>query len=191
MNNQGTDKFFKIKIFLNDYFYRNNIKFEKKFRLPANVYVKKEKEKIYWFIQRSIENAVKPTFTSNSDIKMKQIKAENCLKTLQGHTNNVSCVCFNTAQDELISGSVDKTVKIWSIRSGICLKTLQGHTGLILCLLVLTKHLVISGSGDRTIKIWDTRNEKCILTLRGHLDWVNSEFSLIYLDYGKFPKTRF
>ena len=39
-------------------------------------------------------------------------------------------MCLDISHDGniLISGSADKTIKIWSFETGTCLKTLEGHT---------------------------------------------------------------
>jgi WD40 repeat protein len=31
----------------------------------------------------------------------------------------------------LVSGSEDKTIRVWDMRSGLCLKVLQGHSGIV------------------------------------------------------------
>ena len=47
------------------------------------------------------------------------------LKTLRGHTGDVNSVAI-LGPDRIVSGSLDKTVKIWST-NGTLLKTLRGH----------------------------------------------------------------
>ena len=71
---------------------------------------------------------------------------------LEGHTTYVISAF---AKDNLIiSGSVDKTIKIWDINSGECLKTLEGHTNVVMSVFA-KDNLIISGSYDKTIRIWD------------------------------------
>ena len=36
-----------------------------------------------------------------------------CLKTLEGHTNNVYSVAYSPDGTRIVSGSEDKTIKIW------------------------------------------------------------------------------
>jgi WD40 repeat protein len=86
-------------------------------------------------------------------------------KVLKGHTNYVLSVF---AKDNMIiSGSYDKTIKIWDIDTGSCLKTLEGHTYSVRSVYV-KDNLIVSGSWDNTIKIWDIDTGTCIKTLTGH-----------------------
>jgi WD40 repeat protein len=52
----------------------------------------------------------------------------------------------------IISGSDDKTIKIWDIDSGKCIKTLEGHTNCVNSVQTIN-NLIISGSFDKTIRI--------------------------------------
>jgi WD40 repeat protein len=77
--------------------------------------------------------------------------------------------------NKIISGSCDKTIKIWDAQSGACLQTLTGHEHWIECLLYLPlTHQIVSGSCDWTIKIWCIRTGACMRTLVGHNSWINS-----------------
>ncbi|KAF2266974.1 hypothetical protein CC78DRAFT_552099 [Lojkania enalia] len=51
-----------------------------------------------------------------------------CLSTLEGHSHSVRSVAFSPDSTRLVSGSYDKTVKIWDASSGECLSTLEGHS---------------------------------------------------------------
>jgi platelet-activating factor acetylhydrolase IB subunit alpha len=55
------------------------------------------------------------------------INTGSCIKTLNGHEHNVSCVEFLPQGDKLVSSSRDKSIKIWDMSSGYCIKTLHGH----------------------------------------------------------------
>ena len=51
-----------------------------------------------------------------------------CLKTLAGQSHNVYSVAYSPDGTKFISGSRDKTIKIWDANTGQCLKTLEGHS---------------------------------------------------------------
>ena len=98
-------------------------------------------------------------------IKIWNPKTEHCEKTLEGHTDWITCLVV--AGNRIISGSHDRTIKIWNPETGHCEKTLQGHTGSIRCILVLNNR-IISGSYDNSIKIWNPETGQCEKTLQGH-----------------------
>lgn len=81
--------------------------------------------------------------------------------TLQGHAMAVMCLGLN-ARGQLISGSVDHTVRVWDLCTGRAVVTLQGHTRSVHCVCMHqldgdspaghSSDLVFSGSRDHTIK---------------------------------------
>ncbi len=95
----------------------------------------------------------------------------------------------------LISGSMDKTIKIWDIFNGICLYTVHGHEGYINALIWLDEDMGISNrmasaSQDGKIKIWDMVNLVCLETFSvdfprfsSGICYVKEENLLIFTNY--------
>ncbi|KAG8534173.1 uncharacterized protein KY384_001017 [Bacidia gigantensis] len=103
---------------------------------------------------------------------------------LEGHTDSVYCVQFD--RDKIITGSRDRTIRIWSTRTYKCVKVLGWpscvkweetfrsnlsasgaapnlleapslfHTGSVLCL-HFDEDLMITGSSDTTLIVWELR----------------------------------
>ncbi|KAI6038980.1 WD40 repeat-like protein [Pisolithus marmoratus] len=71
----------------------------------------------------------------------------------------------------LITGSYDRTVRIWNLESGTEVRCLRGHTRAVRCL-QFDEAKLITGSMDHTIRVWDWRKGECIRILRGHTDGV-------------------
>jgi WD40 repeat protein len=84
-------------------------------------------------------------------------------RALNGHLDNVTCLDFYQQQSEmLISGSWDKTVRLWNSNTGECLHVLGGHRACI-------RSVSLSQSGDHLLSItdaelliWDT-TDRCLL----------------------------
>jgi hypothetical protein len=77
-----------------------------------------------------------------------------CLRVLEGHTNGVLCLAGDSKTNTLVSGSIDKTVRVWDSMSGECLYTLRGHTGFVLSIALLSNKVIVSGGGRSEIKMW-------------------------------------
>lgn len=77
--------------------------------------------------------------------------------------NSVYCLDFDSSR--IISGSRDRTIKVWCIKTGKCLASFEGHTGSVLCLKFerdwdlgsdgVCRGFMVSGSSDCTVCVWD------------------------------------
>jgi WD40 repeat protein len=93
------------------------------------------------------------------------------IRTLTGHSGSVNAVAV-TGDGKIISGSADKTVKVWDIHSGNLLHTLTGHSDPVNAVAVTGDGKVISGSWDETVKVWDIHSGNLLHTLTNHGDFV-------------------
>jgi small GTP-binding protein len=74
-----------------------------------------------------------------------------------------------------LSGSYDRTVRLWDAATGQCLRVLEGHTARVLSVAWSADGTrVLSGSGDRTVRLWDAATGQCLRVLEGHTDRVYS-----------------
>ena len=74
---------------------------------------------------------------------------------LNGLYLSVYCLEFDASSQTIITGSRDKTIKIWSLRTGRLHATLRGHPGSVLCLKFDRTGFMVSGSSDCTVFVWD------------------------------------
>jgi WD40 repeat protein/serine/threonine protein kinase len=94
---------------------------------------------------------------------------------LIGHTGYVSSVAFSPDRTLIVSGSSDKTIKVWSAISGEETLTLKGHTDRVSCVAFSPGGTqIVSGSHDNTIKLWSAISGEETRTLKRHLGPVTS-----------------
>jgi len=98
----------------------------------------------------------------------RQVRKIQRLNAFQGHGGPVWCLAFQ--DNTLVSGSYDKTVKVWSIRTGACRSTLRGHDDWVSGIQI-SGNRVVSGSWDASMKVWDIAANngrgRCLATLAG------------------------
>ncbi len=82
----------------------------------------------------------------------------------------VYAIAFNNPfGDKIITGSFDKTCKVWNSETGELYHTLRGHATEIVCLSFNPQgNVIATGSMDNTAKLWDTETGTEIASLLGH-----------------------
>jgi len=97
------------------------------------------------------------------------------LAVLPGHTDWVRSLTFSLDGTFLVSGSYDKTVKLWDVQTGGVVKTFRGHAGWVYSVSIsLDCTTIASGSRDRTIRLWHVQAGDCFRVIDGFNDRVNS-----------------
>jgi WD40 repeat protein len=92
-----------------------------------------------------------------------------------GHSQNVESVAFSPDGRYALSGSFDKTMKLWEVSSGREIRTFQGHTESISSVAFSPDgRYALSGSSDKTLKLWEVSSGREIRTFQGHTDSVIS-----------------
>ncbi|SJX63555.1 related to DOA1-involved in ubiquitin-dependent proteolysis [Sporisorium reilianum f. sp. reilianum] len=92
-------------------------------------------------------------------------------RTLIGHTENVCALDVGPHGQYLVSGSWDKTAKIW--RNWECVATLKGHEQSVWAVLAVDQDRVLTASADKTIRLWSISSPaKPLAVFGGHTDAV-------------------
>ena len=98
------------------------------------------------------------------------------VRTLKGHTDGVMCLQFSETLQHpsfpvLITGSYDRTARVWNLETGTEVRCLRGHSRAVRAL-QFDEAKLITGSMDHTMRVWNWRSGKCIRTLEGHTEGV-------------------
>ncbi len=96
------------------------------------------------------------------------LQAQEPVKILRGHLDDVNSVAISSDGKYIVSGSDDKTIKLWEISSGREIKTFRGHEALWSVAISPDGKYIVSGGKTRTIDLWEISSGREIKTFRGH-----------------------
>lgn len=95
-----------------------------------------------------------------------------------GHQDSVYSVAFSPRGEQLVSGSLDRTIRMWKLnnhpgmpasKGGECIRVFEGHKDFVLSVaLTPDAQWVMSGSKDRGVQFWDPETGHAQLMLQGH-----------------------
>jgi len=114
------------------------------------------------------------TGCQDGKIRIYNPESVNPCETLSGHNDTVCALA--TTPEYFLSGSWDKTAKIWQY-DGAPVLTLSGHTAAIWAVEILSSStgsdiISLTGSADKTIKMW--RGNTPFQIFKGHTDCVRA-----------------
>ena len=69
----------------------------------------------------------------------------------------------------LVSGSFDKTVRLWDSQTNVAAGVLTGHDASVQAVAISgTGKLVASGGDDRSIRLWNVETKSLLKAVPGH-----------------------
>ncbi|KAH8104960.1 hypothetical protein DFH11DRAFT_1324376 [Phellopilus nigrolimitatus] len=118
---------------------------------------------------------IKPHFSQTLYLSSGQSKNYGITKNQISVGSQVNSVAYSPDGQQIVSGSDNRTVRIWDAKSGQQLHELSGHTSVVTSVAYSPdgQHIV-SGSSDRTVRIWDAKSGQQLHELIGHSDWVRA-----------------
>ena len=102
-------------------------------------------------------------------ILLVDVRSGRVLRRLHGHAGWVVQAVFSAAGDRLLSGSDDRTARLWNLETGLAMATLQGHEGGVKSVAFSPgASRLLSGGNDATVRLWDAATAKEIRAFRKH-----------------------
>jgi len=102
--------------------------------------------------------------TGSGDMKVMQFKVETGQKILdlKGHNGDVAAMSLHPSQEGVfVTGSVDKTARLWDLRIPGCTQMLFGHTSDVSSVAFHPSGLTFATcSEDKTVRLWDVRGDQ-------------------------------
>jgi Prp8 binding protein len=118
----------------------------------------------------------------DNDIKVWDMRKNEVVMTLEGHTDTVTGIRLSPDGNHLLSNSMDQTVRMWDVRP-FCqgsrnVKTFQGaqhnfEKTLLKCSWSPDGTKISAGSADRFVYIWEVASRRILYKLPGHRGSVN------------------
>ncbi|KAL8944582.1 MAG: hypothetical protein Q9216_000385 [Gyalolechia sp. 2 TL-2023] len=164
---------------------------------PRALYTRKAHDKDINAISINHNNALFASASQDRTVKIWSVEGGEVQGILRGHRRGVWSVKFapkdtpsisgdstgpaSSRHGLILTGSGDKTVKIWSLSDYSCLRTMEGHTNSVLKVLWMPLPSaeqpkrpvqIASAGGDGLVKIWDANTGEPACTLDNHTDRV-------------------
>jgi WD40 repeat protein len=94
---------------------------------------------------------------------------------LADHMDGVRAVAVTPDGRRIVSGSNDRTLRVWDLESGQVIRTLEGHTRGVRAVAITPDGCrAVSGSNDRTLRLWDLASGQMLRALEGHTHGVRA-----------------
>nr|XP_039265724.1 pleiotropic regulator 1-like [Styela clava] len=91
-------------------------------------------------------------------------------RVISGHLGWVRCVAFEPGNEWFVTGSNDRTIKIWDLASCKLKLSLTGHISTVRGLAVSSRNPYLFSCGeDKLVKCWDLEQNKVVRHYHGHL----------------------
>lgn len=137
---------------------------------------------------------------TDEDFDVGNIRPSSCVHSFESHVNGVSAISINS--NTMVSGSEDRTIRVWDLHTGHCIETLdlnfssitkvissdQGFTsnnsGILQSAMPTTTPItgdlqsydvaLATGTCDGIVRLWDLRSGEVVRTLTGHKDAITT-----------------
>jgi len=106
----------------------------------------------------------------------KHIQITTLLREFKGHESGVKAVAVFPDRRRMVTGSDDKTLRLWDLTTGVVLKKMKGHRSRVWRLAVSRDgQLIASGDTGGYLIVWHGETGKSLTQpIKAHSDWIYS-----------------
>ncbi|XWK90608.1 MAG: hypothetical protein U7127_11315 [Phormidium sp.] len=93
----------------------------------------------------------------------------DCVQTITAHSDWVSAVIFAADMSKIISGSFDRTLKVWNYQTGELVRVISENAGAVYALAFSHDHsLLAQGGSEQNIKLWEVETGALVEICKEH-----------------------
>jgi WD40 repeat protein len=117
----------------------------------------------------AVSNDQRNIYCADNELALKQYDIRGTVtRTFEGHLDAINSVAVAINNKFIVTGSSDKTAKIWDVQSGKLLFTLEGHEWKVTSVAIsLDCKYIVTGSTDGSVKLWNAENGTIIKSFSG------------------------
>jgi len=102
-----------------------------------------------------------------------KLKVRHEVHLMGGHTGAITSLAVTPDGKRLVTGSLDKTARLWDLETGTLIQVFKGHTGCVNAVAITSDgRWLVTGSGcfgaDNTARLWDLATGKCTKVFAEH-----------------------
>ncbi|KAL4965219.1 WD40 repeat-like protein [Aspergillus stella-maris] len=114
----------------------------------------------------------------DKSLRLWELSSGQTTRTFVGHTNDVLSVSFSADNRQIVSGSRDRTIKLWNTL-GDCKYTItdKGHTEWVSCVRFSPNPqnpVIVSAGWDKLVKVWELASCRLQTDHIGHSGYINT-----------------
>ena len=114
----------------------------------------------YW------NNSIAATSSNREDIIILDALTCRQIATLSGHTSLISSLVYSSDGTFLVSGSYDKTIKLWDVQTGGVIKTFSHTKDVNSVSISADDTMIISANYDYSAHLWNIKTGSCCMVGR-------------------------
>ncbi len=123
--------------------------------------------------QANPTNSPTPALKLPKAQKPQRPQPANLLFSCTGHSSRATSVAWSRNGSRIVSGSFDKTVRVWNAANGNSMQTYLGHSDRVQTVVWAPNGMHVASAGnDRTVHIWNASTGALQLIYSGHSDHV-------------------
>jgi WD40 repeat protein len=97
-----------------------------------------------------------------------RLRQSGLIRVLAGHNSWVSACAVSRDATLIVSGSLDRTLRLWDVETARVLAVLSAQRRVLTCAVSPDRAFVVSGGDNGTVSVWDLASGTLTDSLQGH-----------------------